>query len=61
MQGPLNLMKYLQVYLTCTILLYFLGPVEWQTHHTVLTFGLDLFTRFLSSVDINTVKTKDKS
>lgn len=37
---PLKLMKYLQIYLLSTVLLYFVGPVKWQTQFVFLTFTL---------------------
>ena len=31
-------MKYLQIYLICSVLLYFIGPITWETYYPALTF-----------------------
>ncbi len=42
LREPFPLMKYIQVYLIATILLYLLGPVDWNTRLPVVTFTIVL-------------------
>ena len=37
---PFPIMKYLQIYLICSVLLYIFGPITWVTYYPVLTFAL---------------------
>lgn len=37
---PFPIMKYLQIYLICSVLLYVFGPISWVTHYPLLTFVL---------------------
>lgn len=37
---PFSIMKYLQIYLICTIILYLFGPITWETYYPLLTFSL---------------------
>ena len=46
LREPFPLMKYIQIYLIITILLYVLGPVDWKTRLPFLTFTVVAFYQF---------------
>lgn len=42
----LNIIKYIEIYLSLTVLLYFIGPITWKTDNTFLTFLLIALYQF---------------
>lgn len=44
---PYPLMKYIQIYLLCTIALYFIGPIEWKTRIPFFTFFIVLLYQLM--------------